>query len=571
MKYPALATRFRLLLLVLLLAAGLAEAQENPGGIVRLSGSAAATADVYGFSANDSTLQPRRPSSLLRLVLTPTLAIGDHISLPFNIMLSSQETNVVTPNAKNSTFLQFIQNPLNNLGFLSVAPRIGWLQAYLGTHVPRYSELSAGDEQVFGAGVDLTPGLFRFALSAGSVQRAIEADSANNVRAAYARHVVLGKIGYGDENGTFAHLNLVRAKDDAASLTRRPAGLAPQEGALASLNFRIGVSETVGLSGEAAASAFTRDLNADPVDFSSPLPASMYRQNVSTRSDYAGTLALAWDEGDFGVKTSGKYIGAGYVSLGYPYLQPDRLEFLLAPRARFFDKKLSLNASIGHRTNNLSSTKGATSTQIIGSANAFALISEEWSVALRYANFGVRNNVSNDTLRVETVSNAFSVAPTYTLRAQAATHTITASYALDAFTDHNVVSGAQGSNNTQSVMLMYLGTWTETPLSLTASVHHMTNDLPAGALNMNTLSLGAGTSLFEGAVAPSVTVTYSNNRLASFTADRQVGARAGVQWRIADGLTLSSAVSVNDYRYGSAKPGAFFRETLFESALTTTF
>ena len=51
----------------------------------------------------------------------------------------------------------------------------------------------------------------------------------------------------------------------------------------------------------------------------------------------------------------------------------------------------------------------------------------------------------------------------------------------------------------------------------------------------------------------------------------QIGARAGVQWRIADGLTLNSAVSVNDYRYGSAKPGAFFRETLFESALTTTF
>ncbi len=553
---------------ILIGAASRIHAQER--GLVTVSGSATVSADVYSFSSNDSTQLPRRPSSLYRFIFTPTITIGDYITLPFNIMLSSQETNVVTPNAKNSTFLQFIQNPMNNLGVLSFSPRIGWFQSYLGTHMPQYSELSAGDEQIFGLGIDLTPGKFRFAASAGNAQRAIEPDSINGVRGAYARHIYMTKLGYGSEQ-SFLHLNVVRAKDDVHSLRRRSADLLPQEGLLVTTNFRWGFSEALAVTGEIGSSAFTRDMEADLVDLNTPLPSSMFKHRMSTRADYAGTLALSYADADWGVRVSSKYIGAGYVALGYPFMQPDRLEFLLAPRVRFLDRKVNVNASIGHRTNNLSETKGATSTQIIGSANVLALVTDELSFTMRYANFGMRNNLKNDTLKVENVSNSFSIAPTLSLRGETVSHTITVSYSIDAFTDYNVLSGAQSTNNTQGVMLMYLVSLSELPLSVNLMGNHMTNDLPTGALTINSIGAGVSSTLLDGRVSPSLNVSWTENALASFTADTQTTVRAGVLWRITEMLSFNTALSLNNYLYGSSKPGASFDETFFEAAITTSF
>lgn len=539
---------------------------------VTVTGSATVSGDFYSFNSTpDSAEQARRPSSLMRLILTPTLNIGEYISLPFNIMLSSKETNVTTPNAKNSSFLQFIQNPMNNLGFLSFSPRVGWAQAYIGSHVPQYSELSAGDEQIFGAGIDLKPGNFRFAASAGTSQRAIDPDSINNIRGAYARHLFMAKIGYGNEEVSFMHLNVVRAKDDPASIAMKPAGVTPQEGILFSTNFRLGFADNIYLTGEAGSSAFTRDLSSDDIDHSTPIPTSLFRQRVSTRTDYAGTLAFFWNESDWGLKLSGKYIGAGYVSLGFPYLQPDRLEFQFAPRVRLFDRKVNINGSIGHRTNNLSNTMGTTSTQIIGSVNVLANISDAFSVTTRYANFGVRNNMKNDTLKVETVSNSFSISPSYIIRASSIIHTITASYSLDAFSDYNVITGAQGSNNTQNIMALYAASFVDSPLLLNATASRMTNDLPANKLTIHSATLGVSYKLWEGAVLPSLSASYTENTLGSFTADKQLFIRLSMQWNITQWLAMNLAVSGNDYKYGSSRPGVSFNETFFETALSTSF
>ncbi|MBL0176840.1 MAG: hypothetical protein IPP94_16525 [Ignavibacteria bacterium] len=555
----------------LLLLQAQAQAQDGAGSAVRVSGGVTVTGDVYGFqSTPDSAEQGRRPPSLFRLVFNPTITIGEYITLPFNIMLSSSETNVVTPNAKNSSFLQFIQNPMNSLGFLSFSPRAGWAQAHLGSHVPSYSELSTGDEQVFGAGIDLTPGLFRFALSAGSSQRAIQPDSAASVRGAYARQQYAAKIGYGSET-TFGHLNFVRAKDDPASIARVPAGVMPQEGMVLSTNFRIALTDAVGVFGEAAASAFTRDMRSADIEGDSPVPQSMYRQRESSRSDYAGTFGVDVNNEDWGVRLSSKYIGAGYSTLAFPYLQPDRLEFLAAPRVRFFDQHVNITGSVGYRTNNLSKTNGATTTQLIGSANVLVIATDDLSISARYANFGIRNNLVNDTLKLETVTNSVSISPSYTLRTEGAVHSMTAIFSIDAFTDYNVVSGRQGSNNTQTLMGVYSVSFMENPLSISVTGSRMTNDLPVSKLLLYSASFNASYRLFEGALLPSLGLSWSSNALGAFTPDRQLLGRFAVQWAATKSLALNVAVSRNDYRYGSSRPGVAFVELFLESSASWRF
>jgi hypothetical protein len=132
--------------------------------------------------------------------------------------MSIVETNVTTPRTGTSSLTQFILSPVNNLGLASFSPQFGWATFHLGSHTPQYSNLSAGDYQIFGAGFDLRPGQLRFSSSAGIVQRAIDPDTVNGIPGAYARWIYMTKIGYGDEAGSLVDLNIIRLRDDPASI-----------------------------------------------------------------------------------------------------------------------------------------------------------------------------------------------------------------------------------------------------------------------------------------------------------------------------------------------------------------
>ena len=539
---------------------------------VRVTGSATVTGDVYLFSSNpDSANRPRRPSNLWRLILSPTIQFGDWLTLPLSITLASREVNVTTPVTGGSNLIQFLQNPMNNLGFLSISPKLGWAQFYLGSHVPQYSELSSGDGQVFGAGVDLRPGKFRFSASAGSIQRAIEPDSQRGIRGSYARWIYLTKIGFGTDESSYFDLNFVRARDDPRSITRMPEGLDPQEGVLVTGNFKSRFNERLSLTGEIGTSVFTNDMNASGLTNPDATLNSIIRERISSRTDLAGNLGISYSQEAWGVKALARYIGAGYVALGYPYMQPDRLEYTLSPRAQLFENRLAINGSIGIRSNNLSNTKEQTSSQFIGSANVLGVITDDFNISASYSNFGIRNNKADDTLRIESVSQSISVTPTYTLPTDAAVHTMSVTYSRDGYNDYNVVSGAENSNNTQSVMIMYANTFLSLPLSTNLSVNHLTNDLKTGALTINSLSLGGSFRFRNGDVVPSLTLTWSTSQVEKFTQDRQLYLRLSSRWKINKMFALTLSASRNGYWYGSSRPGVSFAETFFQTAMTMQF
>jgi hypothetical protein len=539
---------------------------------IRFNGSMTITGDVYDFSSTPAGAElPRRPVNLWRLMFTPSITIGDVITLPFNIMLSSRETNTTTQSLSAPTLSQFLQNPMNNIGMMSFAPRIGWAQASLGSHVPDYSEFSTGDEQIFGAGIELKPGKLRFAANGGTSQRAIEPDSAKGIVGAYARRMYSTKLGYGNEESGFVDFNIVRAKDDATSISKHPLTIYPQEGLVLTTNFQFGLGEKTKLTGEIGGSAYTRDMDADLASTSSPVPESIYKHRISTSTDYAGALALNYSEKAWGFKLGSKYIGAGYFSLAFPYMQPDRLDFLAAPYAKLFQNALTMNGSIGYRTNNLSKTKGSTSSQIIGSFNALAMLSENFSFNARYANYGIRNRMAVDTLKVDMVTNSLSLSPTLVIPSSTMVNTVSLSYSIDAYNEVNTMTTQQMNNNTQSLMGMYMTSFIEVPLSTNLIATYMTNDVPNNNLKLLSVSAGGSYRFMEGKLQPSLTITYSKNSLASFTADQQWLFRLGVQWMLTNTLAFNVAATSNSYTYGSSKPNVSFRETFLETSLSMQF
>lgn len=568
---------------------------EGSSSAVSGSGSATITGDFYDYaSTGDVPVSSRRPPSLIRFIISPTLTFGGKVSLPFTIMFSSRETSTITPPIKEPTLAQFLQNQANSF---SISPKFDWAQFHLGSHTPSFSELSVGNVQLFGVGTELSPGGFRFKASAGATQRAVEADTLNRTRGAFARHLYAASIGYGSGE-TEVLLNLVRARDDVSSIrtVRQPlivtpdsADLSlrdttftqhvlmpqPEEGLVATISARVPIADGISLSSEAGAGLFTRDMYASPIGERAAAVNSLVRQRTSSRGDGAGRLSIDFAKSTWNLAITALYIGPGYVTLGFPYMQSDRLEFSLAPSFRLFDSVMTISGTFGHRTNNLSKSRGSTTTQILAAANVDALITSGFNVVVDYSNFGMTTDVTNDTFRVRTISQSFSVRPTLTFTAGDAVHTVNAGFALDDFDDLNPITGAESANNTKTFSGMYSASLNDVPLTIDAGATYLTNALSSGDLTIQSFNIGAGYRLMNGAVTPSLSATFTTSRLEHLrrpvTDDTQLGIRLSVGVRITQKLRLTAAASTNMYEYGVSRAGATFTENMLRTSLGWSF
>lgn len=565
-----------------------------------ISGNLTITADLYEYETTPDSAQPaRRPKSLYRFLFTPVIKIGENISLPLNLMLHTPETNFNTPTAPTPTLAQIFQNPANSFGLSSFMPKFDWAEFKLGSHTPQYSNLSIGDQQLFGAGVDLKPGKFQIAASEGVSQRAVESDSVKNLPGAYRRDIYSARIGYGKKEESGVAINMVYAKDALNSLRDQIREILPshpasddslvvvppdsvrlkaEEGVVVSSDVRIKLAESLTWNMEGAISSFTRDQTSPEKVIEGNPFASLFKTRTSTKTDFAGSTDLTFkasgDSGGipWGVKLRGLYMGAGFVPVGYSYVQSDRLEFAIEPNFQLFDKKLQFTGSIGERINNLQKTKGATETQLIGSADLNADITDAFSIAARYSNFGIRNDQSSDTLKVQTVSQSLSIDPSLRIDGEDMSHIISGSLALDKYDDFNVLTTETASNDTRSALASYTIALNAIPLTFNVMGTYLENDLPGGSLVMRGVGSALGYSFLEGAIVPNVSVTLSSSNTAADPTDTQLFFKAGSRFRVAKFLELQAVLTNNSFDYGNPlRRGKQFKETILELGLMSRF
>jgi hypothetical protein len=590
---------------VTMLTAGVCRAQELPAApeapslavespSVRVSGSLTVSADFYEHTATpDSAQAGRRPAQLYRVLFTPTIELGGGVSLPINLNFLTPETNTLTPRVPSPSLGQILQNPANALGLSSISPKLPWAELHLGSHQPTYSELTAGDQPLFGAGFDLTPGHFRISASAGTTQRAVEPDSALNTPGAYRRDQYMARIGYGREGESSISLNAVFARDDASSLHDDVVSVAPMhaiagdtsvvvpadtvrlraaEGVVASLSAKAVIVDGIELTGEAALSSYTSDRSAAVVDIPGNPLKSLFTTRASTRADVGANAALSVALDSWGVKISGLYLGAGFVPIGYAFGQADRFEVAVAPWLNLFDRALMLKGSIGERMNNLSDNAGETATHVIGSASVDATIGEALTISARYSNYGVHNDQVGDTLKIRNVSQSLSIDPTVTMHLGGVSHSLTTSLALDAYDDYNVVTGARSSNDTRSAMLSYNASVDSVPLTLGVIASYLENRLFEGDLIVRSLGLDASYALFERAIEPRASIVVGSSSLGGGPSDRQLFLKLGLRVRAGEHLSVGIDVGSNRFTYADARPrGSEFRESLAQLSLSTSF
>lgn len=536
--------------------------------IFSVNGTVGVFQDWYSLRSTpkDSVL-PRRPSSLTRIQFASIFNIG-RFSLPVNINITTPQTNVVTPKIPNQSVNQFLQNPLNNINF---SPSYKWIQLLLGTQLPRFSELTAGDLTVFGAGFKLIPGKYRVTLFHGISQRGIEPDTANFINGIYKQQFTGLQLGYGNEEESCINLNLVRVRDDTNSIASRPPGINPREGLTTSLEGQRKWKESGWfVKGEAAASVFNRNLLSNSLD-SSTEKFLFFATRSNFKPGYAGSFSAGQEKDlySFGFKT--KYLDEKFIPAAYPFTLTDIFEYTLNTSFKAWKKRLYFSGSLGQRFNNVSGNANSTSKQLIGNANLNMQFDENWSLGTSFSNYGFRNVYSITQQKVENISIDFNLSPTYSKQTENIFHLVTASYNRSRFKDYDFISNISSSNNSSMILLFYSQTYLKIPLNAAISISHFKNNSSFGDYRLSNLSFEAGYHFAKNKLNTNLKFDYSGIAFAGFSYNNNLLTTLSLKYKIRNNLLWTMQGMINLFTYGTERPGVEYTENMLRTSVLFNF
>jgi hypothetical protein len=403
-----------------------------------------ASSDFYSASG----IAARQPGNISRLVVRPTITLFDQIQLPFELFLSTQEMG--------------FQQPFNQFG---VNPRFGdWLTLHAGYFSTRYSEFSFGDLRVLGGGIDLSPGQFRLSFMYGISSKGRGPDSALQFHGEYRRTMWACMVGYGGEESFNVHLNVVHAADDSSSIISDSATLSPAENLALSLSFGIPVGSVVRLTGEVGVSGYSSDVRVEHLKEGEVVPSWLFVPRGSTQADAAGRVGLVLSPfQNFNLRFDGRWIGPGFVTLGYSQISNDVLDATVAPDIRLLNNALYARASLGVRWNNLRGNRISTTRRVIGSFSGGWSVDQHFGVDMQYSNYGMKSSHVGDTLRIDNIYQLWSVAPRYMFEGWGGAHSLMMNYTFQDLSDNNPKTADLTRNSTHvlSVVhsMMFPSTW----------------------------------------------------------------------------------------------------------------
>lgn len=303
---------------------------------------------LYYRHANRQATNQETPESYWRWAVNPT-AVLFGIPVSFNMLLSS----VQSENRQDVNLFSAFASPgesSSSTGILSWFKHIG-----LGTCNPCYTEFTLNGIRVDGVDLELTPGAFNFAFTAGRASKAIEAT--DETLPVYSQTLMAASAGYGTKGETHVHLNFLHAWDDAGSVTADSTfQVTPEENYVVGIDTRyLLFDDKLRLDGEFAVSIFTRDVRSPEADLEN-VPQwiqDIFNPNISSSVDYAYYVKSCMNFGATSLSGSVRRVGPGFESLGSPYLRTDDFMYEVRADRRFIDRQLLLGGYFRRNEDNL--------------------------------------------------------------------------------------------------------------------------------------------------------------------------------------------------------------------------
>lgn len=552
---------------------------------ISISGTAGISYEGYRLSTNPETpsfYTARAPANLVKILFQPTISYGD-FKLPFNFNFSPMTNNFGSPpfgfgnlpGFPKQTLSQWITNPMNNLG---MNPSYKWVEIPLGTQYIKFSELSTGDIATFGYGVNLSPGKFRIRFFNGISQQAYQPyiDNITNSTfiGAYKRTLTMIQIGLESKEKYFTGFNIIKAIDDSASiitpLTSIPSTPKPEENFI--ISFVAKFKSQKGWYGQTElgttiSSHDVRALAPNPLlnDFN-----PFIKTNLSSFRDHALTASFGKKGKDWDIGFTTKWLGAGYFSMGYPFVQNDRFDYMLNTRFNAWKNKINVVASIGQRFGNLSDSLNRT-TQIIANANVFAQFNEHFNLNASYNNFGFQ---TPGLLGIKNVGNDLGISPTYSWYNTKMSNLLSLTYNWSKYDETAYNNMSVTSNNSHTFLFMYVPSFFMKPnFNTDASIMFYENKTDPGNIKLSiwTYSISAGQNLMKQKLNLRAQLQYNVTTVNLYTPSNNVLLTLGADWKLSKRLSWNTSITLNLFKYGNelSPPITLLAARYFENRLKT--
>lgn len=498
----------------------------------RLHGSLGASTDYFQGNSTLPALDPVHRASF-----TISLTLFNQVELPFTAYIT---------NRSGAGYSQ----PFSQFG---VSPKIGdWLQLHAGYFNKNYSEFTLGDVRLLGGGADITSKQFQVSALYGYSLLARPPDSTQNFGGTYARRILGGRAGFTSDKSIFA-VTIVHAQDEETSIIPTASTHLPYENFLTSLSYSGSIIDNVlDINAEAGLSLFNANTNAMLADSANRVTEleSLVGFNSSSSMDAAFRFGAGVNFSEsFSIRGNFRWVGPGFISLGYNQLLNDVLEVTVSPSLRLFDNSLSLSGSIGSRSNNLRGLKESTTSQLIGSASVNAQLTQQIAIDASYSNFGMRSTAVNDTIRTSNIAQFFSLSPRINFQLFGGANTASVSAQYQASEDRTQFSGNAINSRNTTLSAMHSIAF-ESSLSFTTLA--MKNNGETGgstgiSTSITTINETVGYSIFDKTLA--LSASLGMNFIKAVTENSQFFVRGTASYSAGAWGNLGLSLMSNSYSY----------------------
>ncbi|HOZ76236.1 MAG TPA: hypothetical protein PLS51_07360 [Flavobacterium sp.] len=466
------------------------------------------TFTLYGSHYHVDGIAARRKDFSWYLTGNPNFKIYG-IEIPFSFTVSEQERSFRQP------FNQFC-----------VSPSYKWAKAHLGYTNLTWSPFTWAGQTALGAGIELSPGKFRFGFLYGRINRAVEEDvtAVEPVTPAFKRTGYAARIGYGTET---SHLDFIflKAKDDANSLDSIPKQtvILPAENAVLGLSSKLKFSEHFFWDVDLAASVVTRDIRATPLSDDDEGLANNFRSvlNVNTSTNLYNAVQTEFGFVNKTMKIKAKYkrVEPDFQSMGAYYFQTDVENITLEPSFTLAKSKLRINSSIGQQRDNILHQKSFTSKRLIGNLAVDLTLGKFFGINALYTNYSSDQSkglkVPNETLKQTYISQNMMLAPRFTFMKEKISHFHILMANRQWMQDRNATTAPQTEYQVDN--LNYTGSlvFNQSALTLSGSYLLTVFDANTNSNRLNGFSLSANKALFNNKLNSGISGSYTMHELNS--------------------------------------------------------
>jgi hypothetical protein len=467
---------------------------------VRVDGSLNLHSDFY----NASGIDPRKPSSTTRGRLRVNVTLFDQINLPFEAMVSTQQSE--------------FRQPFNQFG---VSPQISdWLTLHGGYFNTDISKLTYGDTRLLGGGFELTPGDFQLKAIYGRSRTGTNPNQQLGILGKADQFLYSGSIGYGNKEGNFVSLNISHVIDDTNSIETDSAYFDPKENLTTSLSFGIKPLQGLRFNAEVALSAFSNNIYADTLADAPNIPEFLFTPRTSSQVDGAVLANLNIKPSKtWGLKLDTRWIGPGFVSLGYAQLPNDVFEISGKPTLRLMDNRLRFRAKAGFRYNNLRDNKLSTTRRFTGGLMGDMQITNHIGINARYDNNRIASRHERDSLKNDYRLNSISVSPRFNFQWLGARNNVNLSYNYKNSMSDNPQRKSSNKNVTNSINLTH-SFFLSSQWNFSTNVFYSSSDFAQYTTNIFNISETVGKNLLNNNLRVSLTLGYSSTSVRNSSNDR---------------------------------------------------